>query len=159
LRASLRSFARSVDTEAVMQETLLRIWQVAPRCRPDGRPNSLLRLSLKIARNLALSETRRGRAGARGPLTGSEGEEPAEPPAPDPALPDPFLRKRITECRGKLPRKPAAALDARLRAGGARPDRDLAAALGMKLNTFLQNVTRARRLLAEWLRRLGIEVA
>ena len=39
LRASLRSFAVQVDTEAVLQETLLRVWQVAPRFVPDGRPD------------------------------------------------------------------------------------------------------------------------
>src|SRR5690606_14601871 len=44
VRDSLRSFARVVDVEAVLQEALLRVWQVAPRFEPDGRPNGLLRL-------------------------------------------------------------------------------------------------------------------
>ena len=35
---------------------------------------------------------------------------------------------------------------------------ELAERVGMKLNTFLQNVTRARRLLADCLRRLGVEL-
>src|SRR5262245_66019536 len=61
LRRSLRRFAAAVDTESVVQETLLRIWQVARRCEPDGRPNSLLRLAFRIARNLAVDETRRRR--------------------------------------------------------------------------------------------------
>ncbi len=30
IRSTLRSFATSVDTEAVLQEALLRVWQVAP---------------------------------------------------------------------------------------------------------------------------------
>ena len=38
LRRSLASFAGSVDVEAVLQETLLRVWQVAPRLEPDGNP-------------------------------------------------------------------------------------------------------------------------
>ena len=37
LRESLRSFAAVVDTEAVLQEALLRLWQVAPRLVSDGR--------------------------------------------------------------------------------------------------------------------------
>ncbi|MCZ7684030.1 MAG: hypothetical protein M5U28_36765 [Sandaracinaceae bacterium] len=64
LRAGLRRFAAHVDTEAVLQETLLRVWQVAPRFVPDGRPDGLLRLGHRIARNLAVSEIRKhgGRA-------------------------------------------------------------------------------------------------
>ena len=38
------------------------------------------------------------------------------------------------------------------------PDRSLAERVGMKLNTFLQNVTRARRLLADCLRRRGVDL-
>src|SRR6266571_1187626 len=83
LRQSLRRYAAAVDTEAVMQETLLRVWVVARRCRPDGRPNSLLRLGLTIARNLALSEIRRTRSG---PI---DDADPPDPPSPEPALPDP----------------------------------------------------------------------
>ena len=59
LRDSLRPFAARVDTEALLQETLLRAWQVAPRHAPDGRPNSLLRLSMRIARNLCIDNARR----------------------------------------------------------------------------------------------------
>src|SRR5436190_1634058 len=62
IRRSLRSFAASVDVESVVQETLLRVWQVAPRVEPDGNANALLRLGVRMARNLAVSETRRIRA-------------------------------------------------------------------------------------------------
>jgi DNA-directed RNA polymerase specialized sigma24 family protein len=58
---SLRSFAARVDTEAVLQETLLRVWQVAPRFVPDGKRDGLVRLAVRIARNLAVSELRRSR--------------------------------------------------------------------------------------------------
>ena len=33
-----------------------RVWQVAPRFKPDGRPDALLRLAIRIGRNLAVSE-------------------------------------------------------------------------------------------------------
>jgi RNA polymerase sigma-70 factor (ECF subfamily) len=41
---------------------------------------------------------------------------------------------------------------------GQLDDHALAAGLSMRINTFLQNVTRARRLLAECLRRAGIDI-
>jgi DNA-directed RNA polymerase specialized sigma24 family protein len=151
LRASLRSFAAVVDVEAVLQETFLRVWQVVPGFTPDGRANGLLRLSHRIARHLAISEVRR-----RHGETSLEGTslEPADPAPP----PDPLLRAAIAECRERLPDKPAAALAQRLGSVGDEPDAALARRLGMTLNTFLQNFTRARRLLAECLKKRGVEL-
>ena len=155
VRDSLRSFARVVDVEAVLQESLLRVWQVAPRFEPDGKPNGLLRLSVRIARNLAVSEVRRTHA------------IPVEPDDLEAALaavmrdvhePDPMLRKAIVDCRDKLPPKPRQAFDARLESAGGKDDEDLAEALSMKLNTFLQNFTRARQLLVDCLKKKGIAV-
>ncbi len=77
-----------------------------------------------------------------------------DPPAP----PDPFLRRARFECEKKLPKKLGAALRARLASGGAEPDAVLARRLKQRLNTFLQNVTRARRLIAQCLRRSGIDL-
>lgn len=155
LRESLRRFAAQADVEAILQESLLRVWQVAPRVEPDGRPNALLRLAVRAARNLALDEARR--AGFRAPAGEAELaallDQLAGDAAPEP--PDPLLRRLIAACRAKLAAKPRAALDARLRSGGAEPDAALAAALGMRLNTFLQNVGRARKALAACLRRGG----
>ena len=159
LRDSLRSFAARVDVEAVLQEALLRVRQVAPRIVPDGRPDALLRLAIRIARNLAVSELRRHRVEpleieALERLAGA-GDNLA--PGPDRGS-DPMLRRAIEECRRMLPRKPAAALQARLDGGGVEPDERLAEGLRMRRNTFLQNVTRARRFLADCLRR-GIDLA
>jgi len=156
LRASLRPLAARVDCEAVLQEALLRIWQVAPRCRRDERPNALLRLGLRIARNLAIDELRR----ARGISADEEALEVALARAAvvEPRAPDPLLRRAIEECRRALPQKPAAALEARLESAGAEPDQRLAERLRMKLNTFLQNVTRAKKLLAACLREHGVEL-
>jgi RNA polymerase sigma-70 factor (ECF subfamily) len=158
VRASLRGFAARVDTESVVQETLLRVWQVAPRIQRDGKPNSLLRLALRIARNLAISETRRLRTADN--YTDDLGQRVAaqiEQRGPTP--PDPMLRAAIQDCRDQLPDRPAQALQARLGSGGRHPDTALAADLGMKKNTFLQNVTRARKLLAQCLESRGVHLA
>ncbi len=153
VRLSLRSFASAVDTEAVLQESLLRVWQVAPRFVPDGRDNGLLRLAIRIARNLAVSELRKIRAR---PAESDEIEDALAENEVPPAPPDPMLRRQIADCRDKLPQKPREAFEARLHSEGARDDDDLATKLGMRLNTFLQNVTRARKLLAECLKRAGV---
>jgi RNA polymerase sigma-70 factor (ECF subfamily) len=158
VRESLRSFAAQIDVEAVLQEALLRVWQVAPRVERDGRGDSLLRLAIRIARNLAIDDLRRRR-----PTLVDDRELLAELEA-DPtqmrasAPVDPLLRTQIAKCREQLPRKPGAALTARLEAAGGRPDDELAAALGMKINAFLQNFSRARRMLAECLRRAGVDL-
>ena len=74
-----------------------------------------------------------------------------------PAAPDPHLRRRLQACRDPLPNKPAQAWSARLEQAGL-PDLSLAEALGMTKNTFLQNFTRARKLLMECLRRAGVDL-
>jgi DNA-directed RNA polymerase specialized sigma24 family protein len=154
MRLTLRSFAASVDTEAVLQEALLRVWQVAPRFARDGAPNGLVRLGIRIARNLAVSEWRRLRTGEA--LSELDEDEPRLSKRVSP--PDPMLRSAILDCRGKLPDKPRQALDARLEGGGTTPDDVLAAQLQMRKNTFLQNFTRARKLLADCLRAHGIDL-
>lgn len=152
LRDGLRSFARVVDVEAVLQEALLRVWRVAPRFVPDGQPNGLLRLASRIARNLAISEVRRTKAR---PVTAEEIE--AAPDRLEPAPPDPLLRRALARCYEALPDQPRRAMDARL-GGYGDADAALAESLEMRLNTFLQNVGRARRLLAECLKKGGIIV-
>jgi len=159
VRLSLSSYAVAVDVEAVVQETLLRIWQVAHRVEPDGRANCLLRLAVRIARNLAVDHTRRLRTTPLAPpdlqglLTAL-----AEPSTLQPPTPDPHLRATIDDCRERLPKKPRQALTLRLTHGGRRSDHDLAADAQMRLNTFLQNVGRARRLMADCLERHGVNL-
>jgi DNA-directed RNA polymerase specialized sigma24 family protein len=154
LRAALRSFAARVDTEAILQEALLRVWQVAPRVVSDGKPNALLRFAFRVAKNRALSELRRARVNGMDEekftrLVEQESEALAMPP------PDPMLRRAFFDCRRELPEKPAAALSARLEASG-EADETLAANLGMRANTFLQNFTRAKKMLADCLSKKGI---
>jgi DNA-directed RNA polymerase specialized sigma24 family protein len=155
LRESLKSFAALVDVEAVLQETLLRMWQVAPRVQPDGRADCLLRLAIRSARNLAIDEARRARRAAVAPETLERAILDAERAASREDPPDPLFFQAINRCHADLPGKPREALSARLEAGGVEPDAALAARLGMRLNTFLQNVTRAKRLLLECLERRG----
>ncbi|MBX3187973.1 MAG: RNA polymerase sigma factor [Labilithrix sp.] len=155
IRDSLRSFAAVIDVEAVLQEALLRVWQVAPRFVADGRPNGLLRLGIRIARNLAISEVRRTKAR---PAPEEDLERALAMAESSPAEPDPILRETIARCQQDLPDKPRQALDARLAFEGTKGDDDLAAMLGMRLNTFLQNFTRARRMLAECLKRHGVSI-
>jgi DNA-directed RNA polymerase specialized sigma24 family protein len=158
LRNALRSFAAWVDVEAVLQEALLRAWHLAPRLRPDGRPNALLRFAFRAARNLALSELRR--RGREAPPGDEEAFQRTldrladEGPTPS----DPLLRRLILACLELLPPQPRAALLARLSTGGVEPDRALAAGLRMRLNTFLKNVGRARQALADCLRSKGVDL-
>jgi len=154
LRRSLARFARVVDVEVVAQETFLRMWIFAcdPERRLDGEDASL-RFALRVAWNVAHEEIRRARPGRFVP------EAPEDLPGRfvTPSLPDPFLKSLIEKCFERLPSKPRAALEARVRDGG-QSDRDLAAALRMKLNTFLQNIVRARKFMADCLERQGVRL-
>ncbi len=151
VRESVRPLAMHVDSEAVVQETFLRVWQVAPRIENDGRPNSLLRFAVRVAKNLALDEVRRARIKSVDPAVLADAPDPT-PVAP----PDPILRRAILECQEALPQKPSLALRARIESGGSDTDEALASQLGMTKNTFLQNFTRARKLLGECLEKKGV---
>jgi RNA polymerase sigma-70 factor (ECF subfamily) len=155
VRAALRSFAARVDVEAVVQETLLRAWQVAPRVEPDGRPNGLLRVALRAARNLAIDEARRT---ARARPAEADADPATDAAAPDVTPPDPFLRDQIARCWERVPDKPKSALTARLESAGEADDDVLATLCGMRPNTFLQNVTRARKHLVDCLAEHGIDL-
>ena len=152
IRRSIARYARAVDVESVLQETLLRMWVYAQdRGRKlEGEAGSL-RFAIGMARNIARSEARRmGRLAFLPPEDMPDVEVQPDPP------PDPALRKAILDCLGQLKGKPLAALQARLDAASELRDRELARGVGMTLNTFLQNVVRARKAMAECLRRRGI---
>jgi RNA polymerase sigma factor (sigma-70 family) len=153
LRKSLRRFARAVDVEAVMQEGLLRMWRLAPTLQLEGE-NASLRYATTLMRNLALSEARRLRKLTPADLAALE-QSPEGRVDPDPPS-DTALRQAILKCLAKLPERPREALLARL---GGGDDRASAAVLKMRPNTFLQNIVRARRFLAECLEGAGIRVA
>jgi hypothetical protein len=64
----------------------------------------------------------------------------------------------IGRCRDMLPDRPAQALEQRLMSAGADPDELLAERLGMRVNTFLQNFTRARKMLGDCLKQHGFDI-
>lgn len=150
LRRRLRSFAADCDVEAVLQEALLRAWQVAPRVVQDGQGNSLLRVTATIARHLAIDEVRR-----HDRRRATELDEGAAA-APEVRWADPRVSRQIRACLDGLAPQPASAWRARLEDSGERHDRELAEAVGMSLNTFLKNIGRARAQLAACLRAQGI---
>ena len=104
IRASLRPFARAVDVESVVQETLLRMWVFAQdRGLELTGENASLRFAIGIARNVARSEARRLQRQRFLPPE----DLPEVPVDPDP-VPDPRLRALIRECLKRLAGKPRA---------------------------------------------------
>jgi RNA polymerase sigma-70 factor (ECF subfamily) len=158
VRRSVQRYATRVDVEVVIQETLLRMWQVAPRVVVDGQHNSLLRLALRTAHNLALDELRRSRRFVPQDNDPEQSAELGDELRVEALETDPGLRHAIVHCHEQLPEKPAQALLARVQSAGGDPDDVLAARLHMRLNTFHQNLARARKLIAECLRRAGVEL-
>ncbi len=156
LRKGLRSFARHVDVEAIVQESLLRLWVLRSTLSLKGE-NASLRYALTVVRNLALQEAKRLQRFVPLPEDPDYSPDPPALPRSDPP-PDPILRSAISDCIARLPAQPRNALVARLEGGGAEPDRALAARLHMRVNTFLQNVVRARRHLTECLESRGISI-
>ena len=71
LRRSLRWFARYVDTEVVLQETLKRMWMIGIEGRELQGDNASLQLAFGVMRNVRreeqrrLGEQERGHEGAR----------------------------------------------------------------------------------------------
>ena len=158
VRSGLSRFARAVDLEGAVQETMLRMWLLATRSGKElTGENASLRMALAVARNVAREELRRSKLGSLVPLEECE-SEPELIVAP-PAGPDPGLARAIRDCIARIQGRPRAALELRLHDGHERPDRELAQQLGLKLNTFLQHIVRARRSLADCLRRKGVDLA
>lgn len=167
VRLSLSRFASRVDVEAVVQETLLRVWQLAPKIevRASGKGESSLRFAIRVARNLAIDELRRQRQDPTDAPTLEYMIETSNPTGAslvgsgtDGPPTDPLLRRAIERCVDKLPKKPRRVFDLRITSGGRRHDAELAAHLDMRTNTFLQNFGRARKLLVECLGSHGVQL-
>lgn len=155
LRRSLQRYARAVDVEVVVQEALMRMWLVArdPARVLEGS-NAPIKFAIRVARNVALEEVRRYHHDR---FVGLDELDHLPQGRVEPDPPDPALARAIRDCMESLPEQPRKALSGRVRDGGL-PDREIAAALRMKINTFLQNVVRARRLLRECLDRRGVRL-
>jgi len=156
IRISLQPYARSVDVEGVVQETLTRMWILLRD--PEGRvltgENASLRFAIVLARNLARNEARRNRREDYLPPE----DLPEVPVEPAPAA-DPALRRAIQACLDQVPKRPLEALRARLELGALMGDRAAAESVAMTLNTFLQNVVRARQQLLQCLKGKGVPAA
>ena len=154
IRMSLARFARAVDVEAIVQETLLRMWVLVSRHRRELEgENASLRFAIGLARNLARSEARRmGRVRFLPP------EDMPETPVEPTPVPDPGLAVAIRDCMGRLTAKLREVLQARITHGPHLHDREIAMGLKMKTNTFLQNVVRARQQMRKCLERKGAPV-
>ncbi len=155
VRGSLRRFARAIDVESALQETFLRMWIAnQDRTRELKGENASLRFALRVARNVALEDVRRA---CLEHLVALEDLDPSSEPSIDPTPPsDPGLLRAIQDCISRLRGKPREALLARLARGHEQTDRDNALSLGMAVNTFLQNVVRARKLVATCLEGKGL---
>lgn len=151
IRASLRPFARAVDVESIVQETMLRMWILATRGERElVGVDSSLRFSIGLARNLARNEARRmGRMQYLPP-------EDLPEDSHEPAAPDPGLAAAIEDCLRQLTGKLMAVMRARIAFGGVTPDRGLASSLNMTPNTFLQCVVRARAAIKQCLVKKGV---
>ena len=143
VRGSLRRFARAIDVESALQETFLRMWIASQdHERTFTGEDASLRFTLRVARNVALEEVRRARLDR---LVAIDDLDPSSELSIDPTPPsDPGLLRAIKDCVSRLRGKPRDALLTRLARGHELGDRDVAASLGMAVNTFLQNVVRAR---------------
>ena len=152
IRRLLGRYARAIDVESVLQETLLRMWVYAQdRGRELRGEAASLRFAIGMARNIARSEARRmGRMTFLPPADLPEVIVDPDPPS------DPALERAIRKCFERLKGQPRAALQIRLSLQGSHSDRELARIADMTLNTFLQNIVRARKAMAECLRGRGV---
>lgn len=155
IRGSLRRFARAIDVESALQETFLRMWIARQdSSRTFIGENASLRFALRVARNVALEEVRRARLDH---LVSLDELDPSSEPSIEPEPPnDAGILRVIKDCLSRLRGKPRDALLARLARGHEAHDRDLAASLGMAVNTFLQNIVRARKAVATCLDGKGV---
>jgi len=151
IRRSLSRFARNVEPEVVVQETLLRMWLLAQnRDRELTGADASLRFAMGMARNIALSELRK--RGREVPLTENDDFEQTPPDPPS----DPALARAIRDCLSRLAGQPLKAIRARIEFGHQMADKALAPLLGMTTNTLLQNIVRARRQIAGCLEGKGV---
>ena len=154
IRASLKPYARAVDVESVVQETLLRMWQYAlDRGGELTGENASLRFAIGMARNVARNEARRFKREVQLP----PGEQP-EIEVPPERTSDPGLRRAIVECLEQLVGRPREAMRAVLEHGHRLANHALAQGLGMTTNTLLQNVVRARKQVAACLEGKGLDM-
>lgn len=153
VRRGLSRFARAIDVETVVQETLLRMWAFACDAeRVLEGENASLRFAHGMAYNLARNMARKH--GKLKFFPPDEVDASVTNAHVDPPL-DPFLMQHIKDCLAALSDKLGGVLGARL-SQGHEHDSALARRLKMTKNTFLQNIGRARKAVDECLQRKGV---
>jgi DNA-directed RNA polymerase specialized sigma24 family protein len=143
-----------VDTEGIVQEAFTRMWLRSQERMPAlTGENASLRSAIVTAANLARNTARKHR---REQLLPPEDIPVGIDPPVAPPLPDPLLRRIIRKCidalAGPLRRAMRANLDR-----NHRPKPEQAQLAGMTVNTFNQNLVRARRGVDDCLRRNGVD--
>jgi RNA polymerase sigma factor (sigma-70 family) len=165
LKQTLRSFADTIDVEAVVQETALKVWQHAAAITPDGRTAFLFRWARTVALNAARTGARRAthpaagyrRDDGRSNHRTDRHDETKDHDDRDRRI-DPYLQDRIKRCVERLPPDQRRVLKARIDDEGRRADRDLAEALGITFDSIRQNLSRARKSLEKCLGSFSIDI-
>ncbi len=154
IRFGIRPYARAVDIETVLQETLLRMWVLTQDSKRSlTGENASLKFAIGIARNVARAEARRYRRDHLMPT-----EDLPEIAVPASPVPDQGLRQMIHDCLQLLAGAPLKAMEARLEHGDRFSDHAIAEMIRMTKNTFLQNVVRARRKVSGCLEKRGVRL-
>jgi RNA polymerase sigma-70 factor (ECF subfamily) len=139
-----RMLADPAEAEDVTQETMLRLWRVAPDWRSGGARVSTW--THRVAANLCLDRLRRRPSVALDAIA-----EPADPaPAPADRLDAAARRAALEAAIDALPDRQRAAIV--LRHFEERANPEIAAALGVSVEAVESLLARARRALAAALR-------
>jgi len=152
----LKMLGDPFEAEDAAQRVFLRVWQAAPRYRPEAKFTTWL---LTIVRHLVFNESRRlSRLRSRearpfGPSADAEGEE-QEPDLFDPSQRDPAALLAGKEFRARLDGAIAALPETQrmallLKAHHDLPYEEIAAVLGLSLGATKSILFRAREALKE----------
>lgn len=155
VRLSLRSYARAVDAESVLQETMMRMWVLAQgEARESmGGENASLRRAIEVARNIARTEASQTGCQALLPRDGTDHVEAA------PVFqPDPELYEATKDCLRKLDDglQPHL-LHWRLEVSWV-PDAFLAKEFHVETDRFVRSIMTAKLHVARCLEQQGIEL-
>lgn len=152
IRLSLRSFARAVDVECVVQDTLVQMWiRRGEGCGPLGE-NASLRYAIEAARDVARSQA--SRTGCEALLPHDDVPELELPPDMEADL---ALRKAMLDCFNKLEPEEEHNLRWRMELGWVR-DVHFAEKYHMTTAALSETIARARKRVVRCLAQQGIKL-